>query len=722
MAKATLLLADKDPRSLRILELALRKAGFGVVTAADGGDALKTILATPPDLVLCDLSVSGKDGLAVCRAVRKEEKLAELPFLLMGGDKPAGARSRAIEAGADEYLAKPILLRELVQRVEMLLERRKLKEQDGPAALTGSVANLGLVDLFQSLENWRKTAIVRCEAPGQHARVWMVDGQIIDAELGPLAGDAAFWRLMTWDGGDYRVEYADVEREERIADGTQGALMEAMRRVDELGGLAEQLPMNTQLALDVQALLAKLADLPDEANAVVRCFDGKRTLREALDLSPVDDLSTFAVVQRLMGDGVLRASAAKPALRKPSLQQWLSDPPRPGGGAPRAPALDVVHFPPLRGARRERLRREAEEARTQIAGGRPVRLTRVVELPAFRPDGSDAISGARFMSPAVGDAAKKFAPDAPVSRLFQNGGSEAETAPSFRLSDAEVTTPATPVPMVAAPPAEVPPAEVPPAEVPSAEAVLAAMAAGVDPSEASAPLPQIAPVLLSTPPPQVQAQLAAALGVPARRRRWPLIAALAAAAIAAVLVLRAQPATDKKDAPWLEEKSAQAPKTPDALPGQPPLAAPLAQTPPPAPAAVVTTSTFAPTSAPDDAYAKALAQGDDLLRRGKYRAALREFKRASSLQPDSVPALLALGDAYLEADLPKSAVKPLESAARKDASSGRAHLLLGTAYQSLGRNLDAARSYRRYLELEPAGEFSKDVQQILAGIGSARGP
>jgi hypothetical protein len=690
-------------------------------------------------------------------AVRKEEKLAAVPLIAIGATRTA--RSRAIEAGADEYLGKPILLRELVQRVGMLLERRSLQQPDGPAALSGSVADLGLLDVFQSLENWRKTAVVRCEAQGQLARVWVREGQIVDAELGPLSGDPAFWRLMTWDQGDFRVEYAAVEREPRIADGTQAALMEAMRRVDELGRLGENLPMSAQLALDFAALAERLAELPDEVNAVVRCFDGKRTLREALDLSPVDDLSTAAVVQRLLADGILREAAQRPALRKPSLQQWLSDPPPVAprvaqqaspqdataaaalvatmaqaeeaelekqrqlearaaqAVASRPPqargALPLVHFPPLRGVRRERLRREAEEARARIAAGEPLRLTHVVELPAWKPDGSDAIDDARRLSPAVGDAAKRFAPDAPVARLMHEGnGWEAGTAPSFRVPD--LADAGAPVP---------------------AEALLAAMSAGdpteppsapvVEKSDPGAPLPAVAPVVPSTPPPQVQAQLAAAMGVAQKpRRRWLLPAlGLGAAAAVAAVVLRQQPATDKKDAPWLAEQNAEAPaaakppRTPDALPGQPPL--PVAgEHPPPPPPPVVTRSTFAPAPSPADeaAYDKALAQGDELLRRGRYRAALGEFKRAAKLRPEAVPALLALGDGYLEADLPRSAVKPLESASRLDPASGRAQLLLGTAYQSLGRNADAVRAYQRYLELEPAGEFGKDVKLILANL------
>ena len=116
------------------------------------------------------------------------------------------------------------------------------------------------------------------------------------------------------------------------------------------------------------------------------------------------------------------------------------------------------------------------------------------------------------------------------------------------------------------------------------------------------------------------------------------------------------------------------------------------------------------------AYGKALDQGESLLSRGKYRAAVAEFKLAARLRPESVPALLALADAYLEADMPKSALQPLEGAARLDAKSSRAQLLLGTAYQSLGRNADAVKAYGRYLELEPEGKFARDVKVILANL------
>jgi CheY-like chemotaxis protein/tetratricopeptide (TPR) repeat protein len=612
MSSETVLVADGDARSLRLLELALRRAGFAVESAADGGQAMRKLLETPVQAAVCDVALSEPDGLALCRAARAHERLAGIPFLLVGALDPA-AKARAVEAGADDYLAKPVLLKELVQRVRHLLERRRLSDPGPPAALTGSVRDLGLLDLFRSLESWRKDAVVRCERDGQLARVWVREGEIIDAELGPASGDVAFWRLMTWEDGEFRVDFADAgKRERRIHGGTQGALLEAMRRVEELVRVARALPMDTQLAVDVARLEARLANLPDEVNAVLRIFDGGRALRAALDRSPSDDLSTVGVVQQLIAEGILR-----PESRPASLQHWVSAPPP--GSTPAEPATPrIVLFPPLRGMRRERLRREAEQARAKLASGEPVRLHHVVELP---PRGQAEMLGElRRVSPAVGEAAKTFTAEAQLARVL----------------------------------------------IP-------------DTAQATEP-PPIAPVAAATPPPGP----GDAAGVrPRRKWAWFFIATVA---LTLAWVLRPQPRTERRDAPWLETKGL---------------------------AVEVTTAGVA---AGPTGYAEAVGRGNDLFRQGKYGAAAGEDRKALSLRRDAVPVLVSLGDAYLEADQPRSALEPLERAARLDPTSARAQLLLGTTYHSLGRIRDAVKAYRRYLELNPTSEFAKDVQVILANL------
>jgi DNA-binding response OmpR family regulator/cytochrome c-type biogenesis protein CcmH/NrfG len=791
LPKQSLLVVDADPRSLRILEVALRKAGFAVATAADGAEALRKVQRSPPDLVLSELNLPGQDGAALCRTLRGDSRLGGVPVLLMNADRAQPAREAALQAGADDFLVKPLLIKELLARIRVLLSQREQArnaQRGAAAALTGSVGDLGLVDLFTSLENWQKTAVVRCETgDGRTARVWVRDGQVVDAEVDPVAGEAAFYRLLTWESGSFRVEFGPVDREVRSEAGTQALLMEGMRRIDEIARMAEALPMTTVLGVDFPALASQLAEMPDELNGVLRLFDGRRNLREVLSGSPLDDLSTVAAVQRLMGDGVLvSGAAAGPPRSRPSLQQWLgSNPPPPRAaedaapdgataaqsGPPRqveavntprsgqagaratarseadasaaadhadhrhparaataaaAPTRSVgrivlVRYPPLRGTRRERLRREAEEARQAMTAGRPVRLTHVLELPPT-PGGGDALpQGARRMSAAVGDAAKRFAPDMPVARVVRPW-----IAPG---ASPEVEQPPAPAAATEAPPprARSGRAEPAPDEIGAALAdAVGGTASEIGTSPLDAPAPAVvnpgavrklaggAPMVLRALRPKPSEASPSPNGAAAfgSRSRTLLLIAVAGVVLVALATAALFLRRPHRDSPALPPEPAATAPAPAAAPAVSPPAA-TAPAEPPAPA--VATSRVSPPVDPGD-YARSLATGEALLKRGKYRAAVAEFRKAVELRPDSVPALLALGDAFLEGDQLRNAVKPLQQAAQLDPRSARAQLLLGTVFQGLGREKEAVLAYRRYLELEPHGEFAGDVRAIVANL------
>jgi len=118
--KPLILIADDRPSSRELLRLVLERAGYDVIEAEDGEQALARVRDGNPDLVLLDLQMPGMDGYAVLAAVRKEQQFATLPVLALTASAMRGDRERILEAGFTDYLAKPAapeLVRETVARV-----------------------------------------------------------------------------------------------------------------------------------------------------------------------------------------------------------------------------------------------------------------------------------------------------------------------------------------------------------------------------------------------------------------------------------------------------------------------------------------------------------------------------------------------------------------------------------------------------------------------------
>ena len=349
MAKQSLLVADADPRSLRILDVALRKAGFSVATASDGAEAMRRLQREPPDLVLADVALPVTDGLALAKAIRADAKLAGTPVILISGAKDANLKLTALQAGADDFLGKPLLIKELTGRIKMLLasrEQQKLAQRENQSSVSGAIGEMGLVDLIQSLDANGRSAIIACEEKDRAAQIWVRDGQVIDAEAGALWGDNAFYRVLGWEQGKFTAQFAPVDREARITSGTQALLAESVRRVDELQRLAEVLPLTSILKVDFEVLNKRLADLPDEVNGVIRLCDGVRTIAEVMERAPIDELSVLAVLQRLIEEKVLiQLAVSKGPKSKPSLAQWLG----PNSVATPAPPIMGAHGRPISG-------------------------------------------------------------------------------------------------------------------------------------------------------------------------------------------------------------------------------------------------------------------------------------------------------------------------------------------------------------------------------------
>jgi len=129
-----ILIVEDDPDIAELVARYLDKAGFTTERAATGRDALTSIAARPPNLVVLDLMLPHVDGLEVCRAVRASEVTAALPIIMLTARAEESERIVGLELGADDYLAKPFSPNELVARVRALL--RRAQRGTGPAPKT----------------------------------------------------------------------------------------------------------------------------------------------------------------------------------------------------------------------------------------------------------------------------------------------------------------------------------------------------------------------------------------------------------------------------------------------------------------------------------------------------------------------------------------------------------------------------------------------------------
>lgn len=121
-----ILIVEDDPRSLKMIRMTLRPYGYSLLEATDGEEALKVARSDKPDLIIMDLRLPKVSGLEVTRQLRQMSDFSHIAIIAITAYAMKGDKEKAISAGCDAYLAKPINTRELPRLItEMLLQRKE---------------------------------------------------------------------------------------------------------------------------------------------------------------------------------------------------------------------------------------------------------------------------------------------------------------------------------------------------------------------------------------------------------------------------------------------------------------------------------------------------------------------------------------------------------------------------------------------------------------------
>lgn len=309
MARQNLLIVDGDARTRRVLEVSLRKAGYSITVTDTMAQALQFLELTDPELIISDTKLPDGDGFEFCRLVKSHSRWGQIPFIFLTSATELEEKVRGLELGVDDYLTKPIYVKEVTVRVKMLLQRKqqeRIGKKDARTKFSGQLADMAIVDLLQTIEISRKSGTIEFETDLGHATVWFRDGRVIDALMGRLQAEAVIYRLLGLSDGAFEVEFRPINRIAAIEDSTQSLLMEGMRRVDEWGRLLEGLPpLDHVLTVDTRQAMREAMDLPLKQVGLLRRFNGKRTIIQVIDDSGLDDLQALELISQMYFEGVL---------------------------------------------------------------------------------------------------------------------------------------------------------------------------------------------------------------------------------------------------------------------------------------------------------------------------------------------------------------------------------------------------------------------------------
>ncbi|HZW04048.1 MAG TPA: response regulator transcription factor, partial [Anaerolineaceae bacterium] len=136
-----ILIIDDDVETVRLIGLMLQRQNFDIIAAQTGQQALALAAAEQPDLIVLDLMMPDMDGYSIAKGLRSQVETAETPILMFTARTLVEDKVNGFEAGADDYLTKPVHPAELVAHIRALLSRRQ-----SAAGQTGSIGyTLGII-------------------------------------------------------------------------------------------------------------------------------------------------------------------------------------------------------------------------------------------------------------------------------------------------------------------------------------------------------------------------------------------------------------------------------------------------------------------------------------------------------------------------------------------------------------------------------------------------
>ncbi|MEW5855144.1 MAG: response regulator [Myxococcota bacterium] len=242
MTGARILVVEDDLEIQQVLRRALLSAGYEVITASDGNQALQAARQSIPDLVLLDVMLPVLDGWAVAKQLRAMPEFALLPITFTTALPANESLIDSFRLGGVDYINKPVRFDDLLTRVRNALKRREVVEavlrartQQAPG-FRGTLDQVGLASLLTIMEMERRTGVLTLVRGSVSAQIHLRQGKAVQARVSnnaALTNANAVYHLLAWDQGQAEFNPQSVDVPDEINLPIMHLLMEGARLLDE---------------------------------------------------------------------------------------------------------------------------------------------------------------------------------------------------------------------------------------------------------------------------------------------------------------------------------------------------------------------------------------------------------------------------------------------------------------------------------------------------------
>ncbi len=311
MENSKVLVIDPDPKNLQILKETLETSGYDVATSGNGEEAWNILQMSKPDIIISEVDTPRLNGFQLLEKLQKDPSLSSVPLVFLTNRRNLEDRIKSLQTGVKDYMIKPLHVKEVLARVEMILrriDRLKNEETESSRKTVGRLEEQSVESLLEGYGVEKKSGILSLyDNHNRNGEIYFRDGSVVNARLGNFRAEKAVYQMLPWDRGHFIMTFKNVTVSDEITVSNLGLLLQGHKRLQERNSLLKQLPSldTTFTKTSIFQKILKRKTVGEDAFNFIELFDGNRTLSEIISESTYDELKALERIIRMYDQGFI---------------------------------------------------------------------------------------------------------------------------------------------------------------------------------------------------------------------------------------------------------------------------------------------------------------------------------------------------------------------------------------------------------------------------------